>query len=179
MNLRLTTVALAVFAVHAAVGTIVSRDDSDSILPECVSRCAVVMDLETKFPEDECTGECQTYACTQPKVDAIADCLGCLVAYDTTGNSLMGIGQLVVDDFVTNCTAVGFPLSKVTVVATKNPDSVSQSAQNTAQSQSQTKPSQLQTNPAPSPSQKNVGVSLTAVGTMTVVISAVVGAFLA
>ncbi|KAJ7589723.1 hypothetical protein C8J56DRAFT_889250 [Mycena floridula] len=169
MHLRLTTLSLAVFAVHAAVENI------------------------TKFPEDECTGECQTYACTQPKVDAIADCFGCSVAYDTTGNSLLGLGQLGVDQFVANCTAAGFPLTNVTVVATKNLDSTSQSAPNTAQSQSQsltqtqnanpsqsqTNPSQSQSNPAATPSDKNAGVSSTAMSTMTVVISAVVGALLA
>ncbi|KAJ7581941.1 hypothetical protein C8J56DRAFT_1056940 [Mycena floridula] len=140
MNLRLTTVALAVFAVHAAVGNIYG------------SGCMIPHFIITKFSEDECTGECQTYARTQPKVDAIADSFGWSVAYDTTDNSLVGSGQLAVGDFVTNCTAAGFPLSKVTVVEPQ-PDTEGKPVPKPDD------PSQSQSNPAATPSDKNVGVS--------------------
>ncbi|KAJ7585630.1 hypothetical protein C8J56DRAFT_892341 [Mycena floridula] len=141
--------------------------------------------LPTKFPNSKegsdsvcISKECFSDACIQPKIQSIGNCIGCEGAYDTTGFPIVELGQITLDEFVANCTQAGFPVSKVNITATKSVATDNATQTNTAQTQ--TNPSQTQTtNPSTTATDKNAGSSLSARGTMTLVISVAAAALLA
>ncbi|KAJ7577876.1 hypothetical protein C8J56DRAFT_1060562 [Mycena floridula] len=181
-----------------AFGTIVRRDVSDDPFvpePECVSRCAVVTDLDKQFPEDDCSSSaCLTASCTQSTINSLADCFGCTLAFNADAISVpaqaLAISQASLNGVVGNCTAAGFKVSSVTITASK--DASSEANSKTAQSITQTNMNTAQQNPSITPTNsaaprqtsdapqkdKNGGLPLSAEGTVVFIILMISGALL-